>query len=460
LARSGAATWIFCTAAIALLPTWLVAQPNPDWRLISWLLAFEVVALSLCGIYFVGGKPWFGHFAFSICFILASVPWPTALEDFVIQGLTQAGTALTVAVLNLFHIWAVQHGQLVEVKSGLVGIDEACSGIRSLQATLMVSLFLGELYRATRMRRIALLVCGILIAFLCNIGRTFALIAVAAKDGADAMANWHDPLGFSVLAVCFLLVWLLVRLLSGPLPKHPASEAAATACVPTLLVLGLGAWILFTVVGTEVWFRSHETKEKLRWSFVWPVYKRDFAEIAISKPEVKAVGCDHGQGASWTDDDGSRWIAFFFNWAEGSPHSRIRARGHRPENCLPAAGYKLIEDRGTITIKARNLLIDFHNLNFEYAGEKVYVFFCLWESRSKQSERDLIAREEDRLFRLESVRFGERNLAQQTLELIISGYDTPEKAEAALRREIWAMIQTSPGSLSDLQNELIGSSGS
>jgi hypothetical protein len=69
---------------------------------------------------------------------------------------------LTVASLNLFHISAVQHGNVIEVKTGLLGIDEACSGIRSLQATLMVSLFLGELYRAATLRRVVLIVCGAL----------------------------------------------------------------------------------------------------------------------------------------------------------------------------------------------------------------------------------------------------------------------------------------------------------
>ena len=49
-AHSAVARWLFCTAGFALLPTWLVEQPNPDWRLISWLLTFEIVALSLCAI--------------------------------------------------------------------------------------------------------------------------------------------------------------------------------------------------------------------------------------------------------------------------------------------------------------------------------------------------------------------------------------------------------------------------
>ena len=95
---AGVARWVFWTAGFALLPTWLVEQANPDWRLISWLLAFEIVALSLYAIYCAGGKSWLRHFAFSICFILVSIPWPGAMEDFVSQGLAQAATVVTVGL--------------------------------------------------------------------------------------------------------------------------------------------------------------------------------------------------------------------------------------------------------------------------------------------------------------------------------------------------------------------------
>jgi hypothetical protein len=54
---SGRAKWIFIFSGFALGPTWLVEQAAPDWRLISWLLAAEVVVLSLCAVYFLGGKP-------------------------------------------------------------------------------------------------------------------------------------------------------------------------------------------------------------------------------------------------------------------------------------------------------------------------------------------------------------------------------------------------------------------
>ena len=44
LGHSAVARCVFWGTGFGLLPTWLVAQANSDWRLIGWLLAVEIVA--------------------------------------------------------------------------------------------------------------------------------------------------------------------------------------------------------------------------------------------------------------------------------------------------------------------------------------------------------------------------------------------------------------------------------
>jgi len=434
---SQGAEWVFWIASLALLPTWLVLQPNPDWRLISWLLTLEIVILSLCAIYFVGGRSWLRHFAFSICFILTTLPWPGGAEAFITQSLMQGATWITVELLKLSNIAALQHGNIIEVKTGLLGIDEACSGVRSLQATVMVSLFLGELYRATWQRRIFFLLSGVVIAFLCNVGRTFFLSWVAAKNGIDSIPKWHDPAGFIILFICFFVLWGLVRLVSGKPPTLQPSKESAPMRFPRRLAIGLGAWLLVTVFGVEVWYRVHETGETLHWSFEAPTAKEHFANVSLPDP----LG-DERRGVSWTESDGSRWTALFFKWAAGPPRSRILARLHRPENCLPAAGFKLQVDRGMITVKAKDLNIPFHAMDFDYDGKQAYVYFCVWQDRLK-SGKQLRIRDhwDDRLVGLESVLLGERNLAQQTLEIVIFGYATSQEAESALRHQMQNLVR-------------------
>src|SRR5439155_487491 len=83
--------------------------------------------------------------------------WPSWLEVLVTQSLMGWNVSTTMEVLSFAGIPAIQHGSLIEISTGVVGVDEACSGIRSLQATLMISLFFGELYSLTVKRRLGLM---------------------------------------------------------------------------------------------------------------------------------------------------------------------------------------------------------------------------------------------------------------------------------------------------------------
>ena len=203
-------------AALLLLPVRIIAIANPDWRLLSWVMASVVVLISLCALKLAGGSPWLRHFSFPIFFFLVAVPWPTQLEQYVVQSLMRADTAITIQLLNLVGTLAVQHGNVIELSTGPVGIDDACTGVRSLQATFMIALFLGEFYRLSIGRRLLLVVAGALVAFACNIGRTFLLCEVAANSGIAAIHRWHDPAGYTILGICLFVSWGLSIWLKSP----------------------------------------------------------------------------------------------------------------------------------------------------------------------------------------------------------------------------------------------------
>src|SRR3984893_2469225 len=201
--------FLIVICAALFLPIRFLAEANPDWRLLNWLLALVVVSISLAFVYLNSGVAWLRHFAFPFLFFLIAVPWPVRIEQVVIQDLMRAVTALNVIFLQLAGVPALRHGNVIEVGSGLIGVEEACSGVRSLQATLMISLFLGELYSFTIARRVFLVIAGGLLAFLCNVGRTALLVWMGAKNGAKSIEAWHDPAGLTILLVCLLGLWLL-----------------------------------------------------------------------------------------------------------------------------------------------------------------------------------------------------------------------------------------------------------
>src|SRR5213079_37671 len=125
---------------LLLLPVRLFEIANPEWRLLAWVHTAAVVLLTLLLIRCAGGVAWVRHFAFPVLFFFVAVPWPTLVETPVTQGLMRVVARVAAEVAMLFGTPAQVEGNLIRVSNGLVGVNEACSGIRSLQTSLMIGL--------------------------------------------------------------------------------------------------------------------------------------------------------------------------------------------------------------------------------------------------------------------------------------------------------------------------------
>jgi exosortase len=200
---------VFASLAFLYLPTRLIELATPEWRLIQWALGIIVIGLTLAGIYLGWGWKWLRVLAFPICFFLVAIPWPTFIESPIIQSLTRINAAMVIEVMGALGIPALQHGNVIEVGTGVVGIDEACSGIRSFQSSIMISLFLGALYDLTPLRRILFVPIGFALAMMFNLGRTSFLTYVAAKEGVAAIDKYHDPAGLWIMVGCTVGLWLI-----------------------------------------------------------------------------------------------------------------------------------------------------------------------------------------------------------------------------------------------------------
>src|SRR2546428_9325120 len=143
-------------ALLLLLPIRLFEIGTPEWRPLGWIHTASVATLTLLYIWSAGGKQWIRHFAFPIAFFFVAVPWVTPIEVPIIQGLMRAVAAVAAETVTLFGIPTQVEGNLIRVSSGLVGVNEACSGVRSLQTALMIGLLFGKLTRLSILRRFML----------------------------------------------------------------------------------------------------------------------------------------------------------------------------------------------------------------------------------------------------------------------------------------------------------------
>lgn len=438
---SGAGRWLVvggALLALAWFPTRIILEAFPDWRPLLWAMAVEAVALSLLILYATGGGVWMRHFLFPLLFVLVAVPWPTPIENFAIQGLMNVNAGIAANTLTLFGHPALQRGSLIEIGGGFVGVDEACSGMRSMQAALMIALLMGELFRFTPGRRTAMVVAGFVVAFSTNVGRSLYLVIKAANEGVDAIAGVHDRAGFLTMGVCVAALWLLGWLLRtrGRIEEQsaPVRGRAATRVLPAF-----GAAILVTVaaaeVTTEAWFglRGGAALPQRPWSLHWPTDRAGFATQEVTGNVKDVLGINSGTAASWREPDGSRWVAHFLRW-EPAPLARaILAKYHSPEVCMPASGAVLREDLGRIDFSPHGIPMAFHQYLFEEDGAPVNVFYMIIEDRSAARGRVPSSVVEERL-RL--VWAGQRKTGQTAIHVAIRGIDSPTAAAAALRTEL------------------------
>lgn len=438
---------------LLLLPIRVIQESAPDWRLIGWAVGGGCVAISLCTLYAVGGRPWLLHFWIPIAFFLVAVPWPAPFENALVQWLMRTVTTLCVEALSWFGIPALQVGNVIEISTGRVGVEEACSGVRSLQTTLMIALFMGELMRFGWVRRSILLVGGLGVAFICNAGRAFFLVWISVKSGTTgAVAEWHDSVGMAVLVSSLVGVGILCLILKGKkvaatetLPDADAAQPRPGRPLMRTAVIGLAVWLVGIEIATEAWYRVHEsTVQKVKpWSVRWPEDKPGFRNAEFSEITQTILRYSEGRAASWTDGSGARsekWEMFFLRWAPGRTSSQL-ARSHGPEICLAASGATVSEDLGVKLMRFHGVALPVHAYVFKTRRGYKHVFYCLWEQGDSDDPAPSTAQDLTVASRLKAVRAGRRNAGQQVLEIAISDVPGPAEAELAVTRFLEKAIQ-------------------
>ncbi|MBE0545465.1 MAG: exosortase/archaeosortase family protein [Verrucomicrobia bacterium] len=477
--RTGLALAVVGLAALLFLPTRLLHEANPVWRLTSLLWTLEIISLTLAMLYLVGGVRWLRHFAFPVAFFVVAVPWPSGLESQLIQTLTRWNTTTTIEILGLLGVPAVQHGNVIEISTGVVGVDEACSGIRSFQATLMIALFLGEMYALSLPRRVVCLVAGFALSFLFNVGRTGLLTWVAARDGVAAIDKWHDPAGVTILVGCFIGLWLTGLWLrkgqdggegggggkpNAGLPTtgaehHDASVSPSMSRLRAVAVpaIALLVWLVLVEVGVEIWYRSHEIRaaSAQSWTVRWPEERPAFRWIELSDSVKRQIFFESGGQCAWPEADGSYWQLLYFRWQPSrSLYPRVRShlnKTHRPEHCLSAGGMRLVADLGLGTYRVGNTSYSLGRYVFEANGQVLRVFYGQYEDSA--APEFVTSYRENTARRVAAVLAGSRNYGLRMLEIAVAGIPDEAAAEAALQAQLEKLIVIGDESGSERMND-------
>jgi len=435
----------------------LFREANPEWRLLGWAFAAVAIGITLILIGRIGGWAWVGHFAFPILFFLTAVPWPRVQEGRIMMALMHQNAVIVAEALHWFGHSAVVKGNLVEIAGGVVGVDEACSGIRSLQGALMTTLFLGELLDLRRSGRVLLVLVGIGCVLLSNAVRTTWLGLIGATNGLEALARWHDPVGYTMLVIGFCAILAAatsIRRFGGRMnssriegrPAWPMAGPHLRGLTPS--VGGAFAVLFLTVAGAHAWFLWNERHlvRSATWTLVMPRENADYRDRPISEGVRQELHCDLGESGSWTDGSGRGWQASYFEW-KPNRNAEQTVLVHDPRVCLQAHGMKFIEVLPDVAVDRQGARLNFEAYHFRDAQTDLYVFNCVSDDVIRSRSAVDLGHSLSRESRWAAVVAGIRHLGQRRLEVGVWGAASMPEARAAFLEFLAQHLASSPANL-------------
>lgn len=417
-------------------PIRIIYGANAEWRLLLWFQASTVFLASALLLLRWGGRPWLKHFAFPLFFFLTAVPWPTRLEQEVVSNLMNLIATCIVDVVNFFGIHARQQGNIIQLSSGFVQIEEACSGIRSFQSSLMAALFLGEIYRFGFILRALLVAGAALMAILLNFARTLLLTLISYHSGEEGVDSWHDPAGYlifvaifaSLAAICFVFRRHGKAPTKTAVPfKIPRADIRVIPLSPIVLLILL----LFAAIPTaSLWYMIRAPKELARtdWSFDWKALGPEATNHDISQRIQEILRYSRGEYWTWFSEEGWQWMAYSFAW----DNAKAAQLGgvHNPEACLPSTGWTLANKREDWIWKGpSDLKLTFNVYEFEDRMRHIYVFYAQWDPSNYPYHLQSARLRGDRIW---DAWHGFRHANKRNLEFIVAGPQSVEQARTAL----------------------------
>lgn len=431
--------------AAALAVALLALEANPLWPKAAWLGVGGALALTLGVI--ARGHGWRGARAAApvLVLMLTALKWPAFIYEPVMRTMMQVNAVIAAELVNLLGTPAMVQGNVIEVASGMVGVDEACSGLRSLQTVVMMALFLGELDRLRAKRRIGLLLGAVLAALLVNVVRTTVLTWVFANRGPAVEERWHDPAGVVALVITLVLVWWWSERMASGGPLETSAPAAADAAVraPAWRPLAAAAICVAMIeAGTQAWYRAHEQSEMPRVSWELAVAPAsDWRVMEVPRRSAEMLRYESGEsfGRALTDPPRQQ-LALVFRWQADLARSGLPEL-HDPRVCLPSIGAVQEAELPEARVKVDGIDVPFRFIRFRQGAVIQHVWFCLWGTRlagvdaARWQGGDITQR------RWERVAAGLRNDEREQLIFFVQGEADDAGAEKTLRDAVLTLLR-------------------
>lgn len=424
--------------AFLIAPIWFIRQATTHWSVPGYGLTFLIAGYTFAVLALMGGWRLSRQMMIPILFLFCAVKMPLGPEQWLIQGLSRFVASASVEVLHLIGIPAVNSGNLVILSRGIIGINEACSGIHSLQSLFMVAIFLGEERRMRIPLRAAMVGLGVVLSLAFNVLRILILSFVCLYNGMTDFESWHDRAGWSILLVSLGIMIFMANEIGGKVRNEGSGGPPNLRKIPSWMGALLTGWFLLTIAGVEWWYRIHDT-EPLQARHVviqWPTSNPSFVPIEVPDRVRDITLCSDVKSGKWQEGDFSEWTLSTLQFGGGVKGTSQWAPMHTPDICFPAAGMPLQRTHPETRIAVRGGSLMFQCWEFKRKNAPLFVFYA----RHSEGHDNAAAFLQD-TFGINRALQGQRNLGQQTVEFAMTGFPDYESASHALKRKLPSLLE-------------------
>ena len=388
----GSVEWVTLTAQLGLLLLGLLAlaagglyAASLGWShdLVGFTLTFAFVLFLAAGLLVFSSVsvrfiPFNWSAVTAIALWLLCAPIPPGTYSRLTLGLQLMVTENVLRALHLLGIAAVRHGNILELGAATVGIEEACSGVRSLISCV----FAGLLFSASLVRRpwsrVLLIGLSAPLALVMNFIRSLTL-TLLANSGVKIAGFWHDFTGFAVLGLTAGLLVGLALLLErnaskddglrttglqdGQTPALLSSSTVASSPWSVVLASALAlasALVLFFYANTRPALHGGAPVPDLA-ALLSPAAEGWQVETANDLYQFSGVlHTDHLVQRTYsrmTNRGPDQIILYLAYWRPGQASVSL-VSSHTPDACWPGSGWQAVpvaEPRVSLAIGPRHL---------------------------------------------------------------------------------------------------------
>ncbi len=156
--------------------------------------------------------------AFPLLLCLFMLPVPAGAISHVHLVLRQISAVGAHLLVSGYGIPVLKEGTTLYLPHATVEVADACSGVSTLQASVLLGMVLSYLSDSVR-RRIALMVAAVLLAVLCNSIRVAGLVLMVHYWGVDLLATpLHQLSGVAVFVVVLIVLFAISGRNAPPSP--------------------------------------------------------------------------------------------------------------------------------------------------------------------------------------------------------------------------------------------------